>query len=83
MISRDIKWAAAFVGVVALALGTWLLHPMLLLCFGAILLAILFRRSALALARLTPLPVGVALAIAIFAIFGFLAGFVVRPAPAS
>lgn len=81
MIDRDIKRAAAFVGVVALALAVWLLHPMLLLCFGAILLAILLRRLALLLARYGPLSVGMALALTILLLSGLVAAFSVFAGP--
>lgn len=81
MIGSDIKQAAAYAGVFALALAIWLLHPMLLLSFGAILLAILFRRSATALAQHSPLPKNAALAITIFAILGLLAAFAVLAGP--
>lgn len=46
-----------------LALAAWQLSFVLLLAFGGVLLAVLFRHLALALARHTPLSQGVALAV--------------------
>lgn len=70
MIANELRWAAAFVAVVALALALWTLKSVLLLSFGAILVAILFRQPAKALARHSPLSTGVALTLLVLVVVG-------------
>lgn len=81
MFVRDLARAGALVGAVALALAAWQLAYILLLGFLGLLVAILLRQPAEALARRTPLPVGAALAVVILGVAALAAAFVVSIGP--
>lgn len=81
MVSRNMAFAASLVGAVILALAAWQLAFVLLLAFFGLLLAILLRQPAEIVARHTPLPVGVALAVVAATFAGLVAGFVVSVGP--
>jgi predicted PurR-regulated permease PerM len=67
--------------LIALALGglallSWRLHDVLLLLFGAVLVAVILNAAADGVCRIAPVPRGVALAIAALLILGLLGGAV-------
>ena len=76
------RWSAARLLVLAAAIGAgallvWHLAQVLLLLFGSVLVAILLRSIAGPVARHTPIPDRVAVALAALLILALLVGFVV------
>ena len=77
-LTRDLLFVLA---VAALALAAWKLSFVILLAFGGVLLAILFRNLARIVADHTPLPVGVALAVVILGLIGALVAIFMLAGP--
>jgi predicted PurR-regulated permease PerM len=81
VLSWQAHLALAFAAVAVLVLAAWQLAFVLLLCFVGVLLAILVRRPAEALAERARLPVGWSLAAVILLGLGLLAGFLWSAGP--
>ncbi|SHI98261.1 AI-2E family transporter [Wenxinia saemankumensis] len=77
-LTRDLLFVLA---IAALAVAAWTLSFVLLLAFGGTLLAILFRHLALIVSRLTPLPVGAALALVLLGLLAALATLAILAGP--
>lgn len=72
LVRIEIKKAAVWVGMVALAVAlVWLAQPILLI-FGGIVLAAMFDGGARLLGRVLPIARGLRLTIVVLAVFGFL-----------